>query len=342
MDALMRPVALLCDALKLHSQDYQNCMWVIACSGGRDSLSLAQAAADLGLQQVCLCSIDHGLQPMAKAQVKAVQAFADLHRFAFRTYQADASQIAAGAGTEDGARKERYRLLSLCAEEMNARFVLTAHHADDQAETLLMRLADGAGLKGLCGIPAVRREKNCSFLRPWLTLTREEIDRYAQERAVSFVEDPTNSSDAFRRNRLRPLLPVISKASHQNFVRQAALSAELCAEAWSCICYLSAPLFRKALRPAVRIKENERQVGYLIDRRWLENLPMPLGKWLIDQALERLQARGRGRKIDLSRIWAFWPQGEGRLRLPRNIEASRAGNALWIGRCFAVDAAIDF
>ena len=335
---LTRPVALLKAALEQQNPNYLHGLWLIACSGGRDSLCLAQAAFELGLKRVCLCSIDHGLQPMAEAQVQAVKSFAESHGFEMRAYRADRQKIDAGLGIEDGARKERYRLLKQCAAEIGAQFVLTAHHADDQAETVLMRLADGAGLKGLCGIPPVRKGKNCSFLRPWLALTRAEIEQYAASRAVKFVEDPTNASTDYRRNRLRLLLPDLSVATHQQFARQAASSAALCLEAFACLDYLAKPLQKAALQPAVRQRNGLIQKGFLIDPRWLQALPQPLIKWLLSQALDRLQARGRGRKNDLERIWAFWPCGEGRLMLPPGIEVSRAGRSLWLGR---MDGVVD-
>ncbi len=125
---------------------------------------------------------------------------------------------------EEGAREVRYAFLEgLCDEKTR---IATAHQADDQAETLLLNLLRGTGLRGLGGIPPVRGR----VIRPLLAATRPEILAYIRERGLSFVEDSSNASDDFRRNKLRhrvlPVLEEIEPAFAENLARAARLLRE--------------------------------------------------------------------------------------------------------------------
>ena len=102
-------------------------------------------------------------------------------------------------GTEEAARVLRYDFLERAADEMDASVIATAHTADDNAETVLMHLTRGAGLRGLGGIPPQRGR----IVRPLLDVTREEILAYLAEHGVPYVEDATNTGDAYARNRIR-------------------------------------------------------------------------------------------------------------------------------------------
>jgi tRNA(Ile)-lysidine synthase len=113
-----------------------------------------------------------------------------------------------GSGTEEAARIIRYRLLEQCRREFGYDWILTAHHADDQAETVLMRVLKGSGPSGLRGIP----EQRGRVIRPLLSVTREQVLLYTRELQVPFVEDSSNASDVYERNRIRHvLLPKIKE-----------------------------------------------------------------------------------------------------------------------------------
>ena len=123
---------------------------------------------------------------------------------------------------EEAARTLRYAFL----ERQECDFILTAHHADDNAETMLLNLIRGTGAKGLCGIPQLRRR----IARPFLQLTREDLAAYAEENGIPFVEDATNEEDIFARNALRhkvlPVLRELNPAAVENMSRTAALLAQ--------------------------------------------------------------------------------------------------------------------
>ncbi len=113
-----------------------------------------------------------------------------------------------GMGLEEAARHLRYDFLLETAEKAGAGKIATAHTADDNAETVIMRLARGTGLKGLCGIPPVRGK----LIRPILCMTRAQVEEYLRERGLEHVEDSTNSEDFCTRNRVRHfVMPVLKE-----------------------------------------------------------------------------------------------------------------------------------
>lgn len=107
---------------------------------------------------------------------------------------------------QDRARQLRYAYFDRVAHEQGLSKILTAHHADDQTETFLMRWLQGAGLKGLAGIPMKRKQGDIEFIRPLLLVGRKEIEQYVQDNKLPFCEDPSNQDSKYFRNRLRKWL----------------------------------------------------------------------------------------------------------------------------------------
>lgn len=173
----------------------------VACSGGPDSAVLAHVCMGLarrgGLGPVTLVHVNHGLRPDAGRDAEVVRALAE--QGGGRAVVRAASVDRRRASLEAAARDARYAALDAVAEELDLGWVLLAHTASDQAETVLMRLVRGTGVAGLAGIPAARGR----YLRPLLGTTREEIEAYRAALAVPAVEDPMNQDPAFFRNRVR-------------------------------------------------------------------------------------------------------------------------------------------
>ncbi|NIA19951.1 MAG: tRNA lysidine(34) synthetase TilS [Xanthomonadaceae bacterium] len=134
-----------------------------------------------------------------------------------------------GLSLEDAARQVRYAFFDRCLKKRPEAWLLTAHTASDQAETVIMNLLRGSGLRGLKGIPAQRQR----ILRPLLAVSREEIEEYARHHNVSFVEDSSNASLEFTRNRIRhQVLPVLKHEAGMDLdkrlsVMAAGLAADL-------------------------------------------------------------------------------------------------------------------
>ena len=184
-----------------------------AVSGGRDSmclLHLLSALAAGGGFQVAAAHFNHRLRPTADRDEAFVRDWCRERSIPLTCGGADVRDFAAQAGTglEDAARTLRYRFLEEAADRLGAGRIATAHHRQDNAETVLLHLLRGAGMQGLAGIAPVRGR----VVRPLLETSRAEIDRYVQRHGVPFVEDETNSDPGFARNRLRlEALPLLEE-----------------------------------------------------------------------------------------------------------------------------------
>jgi tRNA(Ile)-lysidine synthase len=208
--------------LKAHGVDPTTPI-VVACSGGPDSTALAHTCA-VFLRRLTLAYIDHGLRPDSAADGATVAELARRIGAAAvaETVEVDRSQ----ASLEDAARRARYAALDRIAERVGARFVLTGHTASDQAETVLMRLLRGTGIRGLAGIPP-RRDR---YLRPLLGVTRAEVEAYLGKNDLAAAHDPTNRDLSLTRNRVRhrwlPALQAENPAVEQALCRLAESARE--------------------------------------------------------------------------------------------------------------------
>lgn len=176
---------------------------LLAVSGGIDSMVLLDATARLRGpdHRVLVTTVDHGTGPVATKAAGLVQREARRRGLPVRV-----RRVVTDAATEAAWREARWRVLRAEAKAEDARIV-TAHTRDDQVETVTMRILRGAGARGLAGLYA-----RSAVLRPLLAISRQELVRYARARRLAFVEDPTNLSRRFLRNRVRlDLLPAIRR-----------------------------------------------------------------------------------------------------------------------------------
>lgn len=182
---------------------------IVGFSGGADSSALAHALrGTVNPQRLLLAHVNHLLRGAeAEADEAAVREFSRQFGLRLVVCRRDVAALAKqrGIGLEECGRQERYLFFSSLATGEDDR-ILTAHNAEDNAETVLLHLARGTALSGLCGIP----ERRGNILRPLLGVTRQEIEDYCMENGISYVTDSTNFSDAYARNRLRhAVLPVL-------------------------------------------------------------------------------------------------------------------------------------
>ncbi|ROL88770.1 tRNA lysidine(34) synthetase TilS [Pseudomonas protegens] len=176
--------------------------WRIAFSGGLDSTVLLHLLVDLahqhGLPRLTAVHVHHGLQAAADAWPAHCQAICAALGVPLQVIHV---QVRAGSSLEGAAREARYGAFErlTAANEL----LLTAQHRDDQAETLLFRLLRGAGVRGLSAMPESRPLGAGHLMRPLLGVSRAELERYAAEHCLSWVQDPSNADHQYSRNYLR-------------------------------------------------------------------------------------------------------------------------------------------
>ncbi|MEU8816022.1 tRNA lysidine(34) synthetase TilS [Actinoplanes sp. NPDC048796] len=193
---------------------------LVACSGGADSLALASAARFVG-RQVGLVTVDHGLQDGSAARAADVRLWAEKSGFVPAEI-ATVSVAGRTGGPEAAARTARYEALTEAARRHDAVAVLLGHTRDDQAETVLLALARGAGPRGLSGMPAVKG----IFLRPLLDVARSDTRKACAALGLAPWEDPHNSDPAYARSRVRgAALPALVEALGPAVVANLARSA---------------------------------------------------------------------------------------------------------------------
>ncbi len=191
---------------------------LVACSGGPDSVTLAAAlhaiAPRIGVE-ISIAHVNHGVRSSAWQDECIVLQLAAALGVALRI-------VALQSRSDDEARLRlaRYRALAKTANSLRCSVIVTAHHAEDQTETVFLALLRGSGLAGLSGMPARRTlEPGLDLARPLLAVAPESLRSYCHARALPYAVDPTNSDSGRRRNavrealsNLRPLFPALDRA----------------------------------------------------------------------------------------------------------------------------------
>ena len=160
-------------------------------------------------------TVDHGLRKESKREAKAVEKLAHKLGIEHRTLQWTGRKPK--TGLQEAARLARYRLLSEAANEIDARYVLTAHTLDDQAETVLFRLARGSGIRGLAGMEFVRghagrkRAWGSNWCVPLLAIPKSRLIATLKAAKIRYADDPSNRDPRFTRPRLRELMPMLAR-----------------------------------------------------------------------------------------------------------------------------------
>lgn len=225
---------------------------VVACSGGPDSVALAAALVELSepanrpkpsdspasverqsMLNLSLAYVHHGLRADADRDVEVVERLAQNLGVAVDVVHLSLPRdTAQGEGTEGLARKRRYEALRRIARQRGARYLVTAHHAEDQAETVLFRMLRGSGESGLLGIARRRRlGPYVTLIRPCLGISKETLRDYAEQRDLAFVSDPMNADPKYLRSRIRQdLLPLLEERFFPDAVAALGRLAEDSAE----------------------------------------------------------------------------------------------------------------
>ncbi|TMA31482.1 MAG: tRNA lysidine(34) synthetase TilS [Deltaproteobacteria bacterium] len=299
-----------------------------AVSGGLDSTVLADALASLrrrGRFTLVIAHVHHGLRAEADDDQAAVAALAQRLGAPFAAERVEPAALRKGTSSRDrptlqeAARTLRYAALHRIADRLGAQRIATAHHANDQVETVLLRLLRGTGPDGLGGIP--ERSPDGRIVRPLLRVSRADLEGYAAARALSWREDPSNASPDYARNRLRSALPALARDFNPQLLRAIADLAE--AQRRDC----------EWIRAEV---EREAGARFTTEGPWLRidakdwgALPETLSRRLAREALTRAGSARHASRVHLERISRFLCDASPgrRIELPGGVEllCERAG-----------------
>ncbi len=186
---------------------------LLAVSGGVDSVALmglaARWARRTGAPLPAVASVDHGLRPDSAGETAGVAEKAAALGLEAATLRWDGPRPA--SALQASARAARYGLLSIHARAIGADALATAHTQDDQAETLLMRLAAGSGLAGMAGMRAEGLTGGLPHLRPLLGMPKARLAATCRHHRWTWIEDPSNGDPRFARARWRALMPLLAE-----------------------------------------------------------------------------------------------------------------------------------
>jgi len=255
-------------------------IWVVCCSGGPDSLALLVTTARWARSwesRVYLLAVyvDHGLRPEAPSEGRFVANIAETLGICARTVRVAVAERARRdrCSLMEAARLERLEALAAVADEVGATRILLGHTADDQAETVLMRLDRGTGIRGLGGMDHVRGK----FVRPLLAVRRVAIEEYLKRQGLTPVRDPSNEDRRFLRVRIRhDVLPAL-REQYPSVDRDLVALAEAA---------------RRAAAALERAAEAEMpgQEGFLVSR--LRELPSALRRRVLERAFQAVGGQG--------------------------------------------------
>lgn len=272
---------------------------LLALSGGADSRLLLDLLWERSRRDgfsLTLAHVNHGIRKEETWRDRAFCAsLAKQYSLEICILDTDIPALAAadGKGLEEEARAARYAYFERLMREKNIPLLVTAHHADDNLETVLFRLCRGSGLSGLCGIAPVRAFANGYLVRPLLHFTRQEILSLCTARELSYVSDSTNCDTTYARNRIRAdVVPVLESLFDGLQKRVADMTASL-SEDEAYLSSLAEKFLKEQEKPSLSVKD-------------LRALPLPvrtraLSVWAMRQTgcgVERIHLRALSNLID--------------------------------------------
>ncbi|WP_119695798.1 tRNA lysidine(34) synthetase TilS [Microbacterium halotolerans] len=301
---------------------------LVALSGGADSLALAAAAAHeapkLGLQ-VSTVTVDHGLQ--ADSDQVAERAAEQARALKIPDARIARVEVGSDGGPEAAARDARYGAIARVASEMGAVAVLLGHTLDDQAETVLLALARGAGAGSLQGM-APRRvdERGLAWVRPFLALRRDDTRAFCAASGIEPWQDPHNSDDRFSRVRVRErVLPVLETELGPGIAEALARTAEQLRE--------DNEAFADMIEETIEDIVEHAEAGIAVSAAALEANPSAIRNRII-----RLVAQSefgvsltRRQTLEIARLVTDW-HGQGPIDLPGFTAERRSGRIVLAAR----------
>jgi tRNA(Ile)-lysidine synthase len=301
---------------------------LVGVSGGPDSVALLHALvllrSEYGLR-LTVCHVHHGLRTEADRDAAFVEALAARLGCPARVVRIEVPQ-GGGRSPEEAARLARHAALARVARTTGASRIALGHTADDQAETVLMRFLQGAGPRGLAGIPARRGR----IVRPLLDVSRAAVQAHLAAHELASVDDATNRDTRFLRNRVRhgllPLLAAETGPHVPDALRRVAQASREAVEALDAL-----------VRPRLAGHLTRTPVGWRMALAALDGLPAGAVKAAVRLALVEVAAADRLasglRRAHLDALARLPAAATGaRVRLPAGVVVERGRDALWLLR----------
>jgi tRNA(Ile)-lysidine synthase len=218
-------ITLVRSAIRAHDLVPRGSTVLVAVSGGPDSMALLHVLAGLRARLafgLFAHGVDHGLRPDAAAELDAAEAFARRLEVPFARTKV---RVRPGGNLQARARDERWTALYDAAARVGATRIATGHHADDRAETVILRLLRGTRLGGLAVLPPLQGDR----IRPMVHARRADIEAHVRRHRIPFCVDPSNADPRFLRARVRhEVLPVLERLGPRIVEHMCTLADEIC------------------------------------------------------------------------------------------------------------------
>lgn len=296
---------------------------LLALSGGPDSVATLLVLQELGRQldfEIEACHFDHQLRPESKADMAATRAICERLGVECVTGEGDVRGVAKQMkrGLEDMAREMRYQFLAFVAEKEGCDAIATGHTRDDQAETVLMRVVRGSGVRGIRGmlpVGAVPGSNAQRLLRPLLETSRETTEAICEEFGIDPVRDNSNSDISIRRNRVRhdvlPRLRELNPAVTDSLVGLAASAREA---------------FEPVEKSSHRVQPRERgPVGAIFALGEFRELPAEAAGLVIEREASFYHLRPELNRTRLENLAAVLATGSGQVRFGDTVVEASCG-----------------
>nr|WP_296064785.1 tRNA lysidine(34) synthetase TilS [uncultured Mediterraneibacter sp.] len=306
---------------------------VTGVSGGADSVCLLFVLCELRKKlgfEVIVCHVNHQLRAEAAEQDEAyVEELCRKLDVPFRIFHENVELIAKNGkkSLEEAGRIVRRNAFETVCRESGANKIATAHHKNDNAETVLLNLARGSGLQGMCGIRPVYGKR----IRPLLCLTRKEIEEWLEEEQISYCTDETNEEDEYTRNRIRhKILPVMEQEINRQTVEHINSLSLQAEEIWEYLNLQTDAAWRQTVHPVDSVE------GLRIEETGYAELPGVLQSLLIRRCIcEMAEAQKDIEAVHIEAVRGLFNRQVGKSRdLPYQLRAVRTYAGVEIGRRF--------
>lgn len=273
---------------------------VVAVSGGADSTALLLALAELKRHnklslEICVAHLDHRLRKSSGKDAKWVSELAT--KLGFKSVMGRGNIAEEADNLEQAARDARYAFLQRTAKKVSAKYVLTGHTMDDQAETVLLRLMRGSAGFGLGGMEALRpiaKNSSIKLVRPLLWARRTDTEDYCRVRKIKFLSDEMNDDLSFARVKVRKQLLPLMQSFNNRIVEAISRTATQLREDGAVLSDDSDALLRRA---AVSNEESDENKSPALDVKVLSNAPPALRRRALRQWIS--DARGSTRRLEM-------------------------------------------